>query len=141
MGQIVKIVSFSERGSLTENNGTINKVQLLMVMEKFNIFKNFKKLLMGGYDKKLKNFPKSKKKSVIFTNQTILRQKFFLKKNFQIEDSKCHFSTDFKQKWKYFLIDRANLTRFSETRSLSDQNCMLKIFCFLKVTEVIDVKK
>ena len=44
------MVSFSERGSLTENNGTITKVQLLMVMEKFNFFKNFK------------NFGKSKKK-------------------------------------------------------------------------------
>ena len=39
-----------------------------MVMEKFNFFKNFKKLLMGGHDEKLKNFDKSKKKSVIFTN-------------------------------------------------------------------------
>ena len=38
------------------------------------------------------------------------------------------------------MIDRANLTRFSETRSLSDQTCMLKNFRFLKVTEVIDVK-
>ena len=28
--------SFSKRGSLTENNGTITNVQLLMVMEKFN---------------------------------------------------------------------------------------------------------
>ena len=51
------------------------------------------------------------------------------------------FSTDFEQKWKYFMIDRANLTRFSETRSLSDQNYMLKNFWFLKVTEEIDVKK
>ena len=33
-----------------------------MVMEKFNFFKNFKKLLMGGHDEKLKNFAKSKKK-------------------------------------------------------------------------------
>ena len=39
-----------------------------MVMEKFNFFKNFKKSLMGGHDEKLKNFGKSKKKSVIFTN-------------------------------------------------------------------------
>ena len=40
---------------------------------------------------------------------------------------------------KFFLIDRANRTRFSETRSLSDQNCMLKNFKFLKVTEKIYV--
>ena len=39
-----------------------------MVMEKFNFFKNFKKLMMEGHDEKLKNFGKSKKKSVIFTN-------------------------------------------------------------------------
>ena len=59
--------SFSERGSLTENNGTITNVQLLMVMKIFNIFKNFKNSLMGGHDEKLKNFGESKKK-VIFTN-------------------------------------------------------------------------
>ena len=60
--QIVTIVSFSERGSLTENNGAITNVQLLLVMEKFNIFKNFENLLMGGdHDEKLKNFGKSKK--------------------------------------------------------------------------------
>ena len=47
----------------------------------------------------------------------------------------------FLTKVNFFLIDRANRTRFSETRSLSDQNCMLKNFRFLKVTEVIDVKK
>ena len=42
LGQIEKIVSFSERGSLTENNVTITSAQLLMVMEKFKFFKNFK---------------------------------------------------------------------------------------------------
>ena len=68
MGQIEKIVSFSKRGSLPENNGTITNAQLHMVMEKFNFFENFKYLLMGGHDKKLKNFGKSKKKSLIFTN-------------------------------------------------------------------------
>ena len=62
MGQIEKIVSFSKRGSLTKNNGTITNVKLLMVMEKFNFFKNFHYLLTGGHDKKLKNFGKSKKK-------------------------------------------------------------------------------
>ena len=70
-GQILKIVSFTERGSLTENNGTITNVQLLMVMEKFNFFKNFKNFknsLMGGHDEKVKNFGRSKKKSLIFTN-------------------------------------------------------------------------
>ena len=37
---------------------TIINIQLLMVMEKFNLFKY---LLMGGHDEKLKNFGKSKK--------------------------------------------------------------------------------
>ena len=36
------------------------------------------------------------------------------------------FFERFFTKVKFFLIDRANRTRFSETRSLSDQNCMLK---------------
>ena len=96
---------------------------------------------MGGHDEKLKNFGKSKKKIIDLYELDNSKKKFFLKKNFQNRDSKCHFSTDFEQKWKYFLIDRANLMRFSETRSLSDQNCMLKNFRFLKVTEVIDVQK
>ena len=46
---------------LTENNGTITNVQLLMVMKKFNFFKNFKNSPMGGHDEKLKNYGKSKK--------------------------------------------------------------------------------
>ena len=66
--ELGQIVSFIERGWQTENNSTITNVQLFMVMEKFNFFKNFNYLLMEGYDEKLKNFDKSKKKSVIFTN-------------------------------------------------------------------------
>ena len=61
LGQIYKIVSFSERESFTENIGTITNVKLLMVMKELNFFKNFKKLLMGGHDEKLKNFGKKKK--------------------------------------------------------------------------------
>ena len=61
MGRIHKICSFSERGPLTENNGTITNAQLLMTLEKFNFFRYFKKLLMGGHDEKLKNFGKSRK--------------------------------------------------------------------------------
>ena len=66
-----------------------------MTLKQFNFFENFKYLLMGGKDEKLKNFGKSKKKSMIFTNETILSKKFFLKKKFQNWDSKCHFSDDF----------------------------------------------
>ena len=54
MGQIGKIVSFSKRGSLIENNGTITNVQLLMVMEIYNFFKNFYYLLIGNHGEKLK---------------------------------------------------------------------------------------
>ena len=61
MCRIHKICSFSEKGSLTEQNGTITNAQLLMTLEKFNFFRNFKKLLMGCHDEKLKNFGKSKK--------------------------------------------------------------------------------
>ena len=61
LGQILKIVTSSDRWSLTEHNGTITNAQHLKVMEKFNFFKNFKKLLMGGHDEKLKNFGKSRK--------------------------------------------------------------------------------
>ena len=67
MCRIHKSFSFSERGSLTELNGTITNVQILMTLEKFN-FQKFQKLLMGGHDENLKNFGKSKKKSLIFTN-------------------------------------------------------------------------
>ena len=77
-----------------------------MVMEKLNFFKNFKKSLIGGHDEKLKNFGMGfsrrktekfwqiEKKIIELDN---LRKKFFLKKNFQNRDSKCHFSTDFEQ--------------------------------------------
>ena len=58
----LKCFIFSERGSLNENNSTITNVKLLTVMEKFNFFENFKYLLMGGHDEKLKSFGKSKKK-------------------------------------------------------------------------------
>ena len=54
LGQILKIVTSSDRWSLTEHNGTITNAQLLNVMEKFNFFKNFKKLLMGGHDENWK---------------------------------------------------------------------------------------
>ena len=59
---ILNGVRLKKKGLLTENNGTIINAQLLMIMEKFNFLKNFKKLLMGGHDEKLKNFGKSNKK-------------------------------------------------------------------------------
>ena len=49
------------------------------------------------------------------------------------------FFDRFLTKVKFFLIDCAIRTRFSKTRSLSDQNCMLKNVLFLKVTEKIYV--
>ena len=53
-------------------------------MEKFNFFKNFKNSMMGGHDEKLKNFGKSKKKSLIFTNQTIFFEKKISKLRWQM---------------------------------------------------------
>ena len=87
MCRFEKILSFTERGSLTENNGTITNVQLLMVMEIFNFFENFKNLLMGGHDEKLKNFGKSKKKA-IFTNHSV---PFILIKGAEILKTCFHF--------------------------------------------------
>ena len=122
LGQILKIVTSSDRWSLPEHNGTIINAQLLMVMEKF---KFFKKLLMGGHDEKLINFGKSKKNRWSLDN--FKQKNFFWKKNFKIEIANVIFRTIFNES-EFFLIDRPNRTRFSETRSLGDQNCMLKNF-------------
>ena len=46
----------------------------------------------------------------------------------------------FLTKVKFFLIDRANRTRFSETKLLSDQKCVLKKILVLKMTETIGRK-
>ena len=98
MGQIVNIVGFSERGSFTENNGIITNSQLLMVMEKFNFFKNFKKLLMGGHDEKLKNFGKSKKKTGDLYELDNSKQK-----NFKIEIANVIFRKIFDERGNIFL--------------------------------------
>ena len=45
-------------------------------MEIFNFFKNLQKLLMGGYDEKLKNFGKSKKNFKIEIANVIFRPIF-----------------------------------------------------------------
>ena len=74
------MIRFSERGSLTEKNGTIINVQLLMVMEIFNFFENFKYLLMGGHDEKLRNFGKSKKKIIDLYELDNFKQKIFFEK-------------------------------------------------------------
>ena len=91
MGQILKIVTSPDRWSLTEPNGTINNAQLLMVMEEFNFFKNFKKLLMGGHDEKLENFGKSKK------NRWSLQIRQFKAKNFKIEIANVIFRSIFNE--------------------------------------------
>ena len=102
MDQNEKIVSFSERGSLTESSDTITNVQLLMIMEKFKFFKNFK--------------------------------------NFKIEIANVIFRRISTESEKFFLIDPSNLTRFSETRLLSDQKCVLKKILVPKMTEKIGRK-
>ena len=80
MGQIEKIVSFFERGSLTENNGTITNVQLLMVMEEFNFFKNFKKFLMGAPRRKTEKFWQIEKKIGDLYELDNFKQKIFFEK-------------------------------------------------------------
>ena len=59
MGQISKVVSFSEMKSRTKKKWfLITNVQLLMTLEKFNFFKNFSYLLIGGHGEKLKKIAK-----------------------------------------------------------------------------------
>ena len=41
---------------LTENNGTITNVQLLMVMKKFQLFQKFQKFADGGPRRKTEKF-------------------------------------------------------------------------------------
>ena len=81
---------------------------------------------MGGPRRNNEKFWQIEKKIGDLYELDNFKQKIFFEKKFQNWDSKCHFSDDFERKWNFFLIDRANRTRFSETRSLSDQNCMLK---------------
>ena len=50
------------------------------------------------------------------------------------------FFDRFLAKVKFFLIDRANRTRFSETRLLKDQKCVLKKILGPKMTEKIGRK-
>ena len=49
-------------------------------MEKFNFFKNFNYLLMGGHDEKLKNFAKSEKKGELYELDNFKQKIFFEKK-------------------------------------------------------------
>ena len=63
LGQILKIVTSSDRWSLTEHNGTITNAQLLNVMEKFNssmswrnFFQKFRKIADGGPRRKTEKF-------------------------------------------------------------------------------------
>ena len=81
MGQIETIVSFSKRGSLTEKNGTIINAQLLIAMEKFNFFKNFKTLLMGeGPRRKTEKFWQIEKKIIDLYELDNFKQKIFFEK-------------------------------------------------------------
>ena len=71
LGQIEKIVRFSERGSLTENNGSITSAQLLIVMEKFKFFKNFKNEIANVIFRTIFNeseifFDRSRKSNAVF---------------------------------------------------------------------------
>ena len=80
MGQIWKIVSFSERGSLTENNGTITNSQLLMVMKKFNFSQKFQKIADRGPRRKTEKFWQIEKKIIDLYESDNSKQKFFFEK-------------------------------------------------------------
>ena len=51
-------------------------------MEIFNFFENFKKLLIGGHDEKLKNFGKSKKKIIDLYLLDNSKKKIFFENKF-----------------------------------------------------------
>ena len=54
-------------------------------MEIFNFFENFKKLLIGGPDEKLKNFGKSKKKIIDLYELDNFKRKLFFFWKMQIK--------------------------------------------------------
>ena len=79
MGQILKIVTSSDRWSLSENNGTITNVQPLMVLEEFNIFKNLKNRWWGATTKNWKILA-SRKKIDDLQELDNFKQKIFFEK-------------------------------------------------------------
>ena len=56
MGQIEKIVSFSKRGSLTENNGTIVQCPTPHGHGEIQLFQKFQKIADGGPRRKTEKF-------------------------------------------------------------------------------------
>ena len=84
----------SERGSLTELNGTITKVQLLMTLEKFN-FQKFQKIADGGPRRKPEKFWQIEKKIIDLYELDNSKKKILFEKKFQNRNSKCHFLNDF----------------------------------------------
>ena len=71
----------SERGSLTELNGTITKVQLLMTLEKFN-FQKFQKIADGGPRRKTEKVWQIEKKIGDLFESDNFKQKIFYEKKF-----------------------------------------------------------
>ena len=82
MGQIKKIVSFSERGSFTENNGTITNDQLLMVMIKIQLFQKFQKIADRGPRRKTEKFWQIEKKIGYLYELDNFKQKIYFEKKF-----------------------------------------------------------
>ena len=76
---------------------------------------------MGGHDEKVKNFGKSKKKIGDLYELDNFKQKIFFEKKISKLRKQMSFFERFLTKVNFFLIDRANRTRFSETGSLSDR--------------------
>ena len=80
MGQILKLVTSPDRWSAFEHNGTIINAQLLMVMGKFNFFKNFKKFADGGPRRKTEKFWQIEKKIGDIYELDNFKQKIFFEK-------------------------------------------------------------
>ena len=95
--KLKKLLAFLKEDHPIENNGTITNVQLLMVMEEFNFFKNFKKLLMGGQDKNWKILANRKKYRWSLRIRQFWAKNFFWKKNFKIEIANVIFRTIFNE--------------------------------------------
>ena len=79
---MLRICALLALGSLTENNGTITNVQLLMVMEKFNFFKNFKNIADGGPRWKTEKFWQIEKKIGDLYELDNFKKKIFFEKKF-----------------------------------------------------------
>ena len=82
MGQIEKIVSFSKRESLTENNGTITNVKTPHGHGDIQLFQKFQKFADGGPRRKTEKFWQIEKKIIDLYELDNCKKKIFIEKKF-----------------------------------------------------------